>query len=84
MAKTFPVAADVRITIPEVGADLHVRGWARNEIQIEGDLPTMRADAESGAKEVTISAGGDCELFVPEAEIRVINFRWWLVECRPQ
>ncbi len=66
MAKTFPVAADVRITIPEVGADLHVRGWARNEIQIEGDLPTMRADAESGAKEVTISAGGDCELFVPE------------------
>jgi hypothetical protein len=66
MAKTLPVAANVRITIPQVGADLHVRGWTRNEIQIDGDLPTMRADAETDAQSVTITAGGDCELFVPE------------------
>ncbi|MHB8626066.1 MAG: SHOCT-like domain-containing protein [Aggregatilineales bacterium] len=64
MTQTIPVAADGRITVAQVGADLQIRGWARNEVQVDGDLPRVKTEAEGQG--VMISTGGDCELNVPE------------------
>lgn len=64
MSQTIPVAADARITVAQVGADLQVRGWARNEVQVDGDLPRVQTAPEGQG--VTISTGGDCELYIPE------------------
>lgn len=64
MGNRIPVAADVRITIQQVGADLRVRGWSNDEIKIDGDVP--RVKVEEDGKAVSISASGDCDVYVPE------------------
>jgi hypothetical protein len=57
MTQTIPVSAEARITVAQVGADLQIRGWARNEVQVDGDLPQVRAEAEG--RGVVISTGGE-------------------------
>ena len=64
MTQTIKTAGDVLITIAEVGADLQVRGWTRDEVQIDGDMLVVNAEPE--ANRVMISASGDCALYVPE------------------
>jgi hypothetical protein len=64
MSQTIPVASDVRVTITQVGSDLQVRSWLRNEIQVDCELGTLRAEPD--AHDVTLSARGDCVVYVPE------------------
>jgi len=63
MDNRFNVAPDIRVRIGQIGADLRVRGWDKDEVRASGEMLRV-SDYEDG-KSVLINAGGDCEIALP-------------------
>lgn len=62
MAKqTIPVSEDDTLTVLQVGGDVSVQGWDREEVQAGGDV--LRVEREEGS--IVVGTGGDLSLSVP-------------------
>lgn len=70
MSSKFSAAADVRITL-QIGSDLRVRGWSKNEIKVGGDTPHVQIDPDG--QNALIQVSGDCDLSVPDHASLIIE-----------
>ncbi len=62
MAKqTLPVSAEDSLSINQVGGDLTVDGWDRQELQASGDVLHVERDGRS----LAVTSGGDLSMSVP-------------------
>lgn len=59
--QTIPVSPEHSLDIDQVGGDLAVQGWDRQELQASGDVVRM----ERGEHSITVRSGGDLSLSIP-------------------
>ncbi len=59
--QTIPVAADDSLTIDQVGGDVKVQGWDKQELQASGDVIHVEREGRS----LSITSGGDLSISIP-------------------
>ena len=59
--QTIPVSADNSLIVEQVGGDLALQGWDKQELQISGDV--IRVEREDRA--IGVSSGGNLSISVP-------------------